>query len=544
MCKKHEALHRRRDRVSRRAARLRTLDQAENEEHERLSQRRLSGTEIWQQGTAAETHSQPPPAWAEDTMHLGSTVPLHEAEINSFIDPPTFARGWSCSAPWPQQLWFSSDQHGTSFADDIYHQELLTQVPHTPQSGRLCPGDTDIYGEERQSGNSPTNELSDEDQGQSEFRARPIVIGSDDPLMRQHNTRFDISDSVWAEVNQFLKSPSSTKGGRDFFLPDLSTTNCFVGLFFQRFLHQMPVLHVPTTDSNTLPAYLLAVVIVIGASYSRLPHTRRFIVLMLDRTRRNLQSEIENDNGLVKDPLVIYTLLLICYTGLWCGDHRAYNFACIQRAAVVTYARQLPKPPTPSGTNSLRGEWHQWIMEESRTRLLWSVYLLDSQFPSLLYSLAMISSTEILSWECPCDERYWNAPTCRYWKVLLGPALRPPSPRFIFVISPFLYLPNMDPCPLTQEPIDITPWTALLVMTVIANQIFQYLQVQDTAIEVTAALNDIQTEGDLVWHATARTRQENDEVQRNRLLGTRMLHRVKCHQTNPSNLTRISQIMA
>jgi hypothetical protein len=49
---------------------------------------------------------------------------------------------------------------------------------------------------------------------------------------------------------------------------------------------------------------------------------------------------IEYDNSLMRDPLIIYSLTLICHAGLWCGNKRAFEMAEVVRGSVVSYCRR------------------------------------------------------------------------------------------------------------------------------------------------------------------------------------------------------------
>jgi len=47
---------------------------------------------------------------------------------------------------------------------------------------------------------------------------------------------------------------------------------------------------------------LLAAIVIIGAIYSHLKHTRRFAIVLLDIVRWHLNIALECDNGLMRDP--------------------------------------------------------------------------------------------------------------------------------------------------------------------------------------------------------------------------------------------------
>lgn len=351
---------------------------------------------------------------------------------------------------------------------------------------------------------SPPNEASEEDKWPFQWnpnsrpilKANPILIPSNHPLLQNHNQRFDISETTLLRLGAFLKPPAgrefhqSQKGS--FVLPSLPIINIFIGLFFEHFSPQMPIVHHATVNTNAdLPPPLLAAMIIIGAIYSHLKHTRRFSIVLLDIVRWNLQIALECDNSLMREPMIIFAEALICHTGLWCGNKRAFELAEVVRGAVVTYIRRVhfQAGATPAAQTSvkdnLNAQWRRWVQEESQRRLYWAIYALDAQFPSLLNLPATIAIGEVSDLGCPCDEEFWCASSARNWKNLLGPATVPPSRSFSAAISPFILSigsksvskgrsvhghPNRLPV------LDLNPWSAFLVLMTIQNQIFQLSQ--------------------------------------------------------------------
>jgi hypothetical protein len=123
-------------------------------------------------------------------------------------------------------------------------------------------------------------------------------------------------------------------------LPSLPGVNIFINLFFEHFSPQVPVLHHTTVDTNDdlLPP-LLAAMIVIGAIQSRLPGTGRFSVVLLDIVRWNLQTAIECDNKLMREPMIIFAEALVCHAGIWCGNKHAFELAEIVRSMGLKHVR-------------------------------------------------------------------------------------------------------------------------------------------------------------------------------------------------------------
>lgn len=53
-------------------------------------------------------------------------------------------------------------------------------------------------------------------------------------------------------------------------MPSLPLINVFIGIFFKRSAPQAPVLRRPSIDINVLPSPLVAIIMVVGSTYSRL----------------------------------------------------------------------------------------------------------------------------------------------------------------------------------------------------------------------------------------------------------------------------------
>ncbi|KAH7153567.1 fungal-specific transcription factor domain-containing protein [Dactylonectria macrodidyma] len=426
---------------------------------------------------------------------------------NTHVDFSSFARPWDDSGQEPQD-WFTVNffeaLHETNnMREPVNSQEKPYPLPfmptfHPPPSfevagppvrgSRLHGDQAEDNPYQEPSGRisrvpSPPNVPSSEDSWPFAWNpsstaipgGKPIYVDENDALLVNHDPRFDINEASWTRVKRFLEPPTPVQTDV-FTLPALPVANAFIALFFKFFSAQSPVLHEPTLDTNTLPPPLIAIIIVIGAKYSHIRHTRRFAILVLDRARCNLRAAIENDSRLLRDLNVIYAYALICYTGLWCGNKRAFELAEALRGALVTYIRRLPKVQDtvslPDSFKDSKSQWTHWIAAESRRRLMWFVFGLDGQFPALLNMKSMISLVEVARWQCPCDDEFWTAPTARIWKNLLGLASLPPAPTFAMVSGPFLHQSNQrdgESVQMAASALRLNPWTSFLVLLAVSN---------------------------------------------------------------------------
>lgn len=363
---------------------------------------------------------------------------------------------------------------------------------------------------------SPPNERSHEDclpfawdpRSKPIARAKPIILADDDPIFASVDQNVQIDYATLMRVQAFLRPRDQPHDEETFTLPSLPLVNVFVSLFFSRFLPHAPVLHRPTLNMDTLPPALLAIIMVIGSCYSRLRNARRFGIIVLDRVRQNLLAMIEDDNGLMREPLVIYAITLVCYMGLWCGNKRAFELSEALHAVAVTYIRRLPNmddhgernvhadnvdlhasSATPSKPRTtVESQWRNWVAQESRKRLQWFVYMLDMQFPSILGMSSLLAMADVRRWECPCDESFWVLTAAASWKNQLGSASEPACSVFGYLFA----LVNSTAMPKATEVLlpPVNAWSASLLLTAIINEVFHY---QDTLVVLRTYEEDLRT---------------------------------------------------
>ncbi|KAL6411615.1 C2H2 type zinc finger domain protein [Ilyonectria robusta] len=445
---------------------------------------------------------------------IGMDTALDHSQFpNSHVDFSSFARPWDESGQTPQD-WFTVDffeaLHETNGGsrESGGFQSQPDEFPFMPTFHPLLSFEdavgapaldaTERHSEQAEDAQyqeppgrisrvpSPPNVPSSEDcwpfawnpSSTAISHGKPIYVDDHDPLLVNHDSRFDINEATWTRLRRFLE-PLTPVQSDVFTLPSLRVVNAFIALFFKFFSAQSPVLHGPTLDMNSLPPPLVAIIMVIGAKYSHLRHTRRFAILVQDRARCNLQTAIDNDRRLLRDLNVIYAYALICYTGLWCGNKGAFEIAEALRGTLVTYIRRLPKvqdamAQVPNLSKDPKSQWMYWIAAESRRRLMWFVFTLDGQFPALLNMKSMMSLAEVARWKCPCDDEFWTAPTARIWKNLLGLASLPPAPTFAMVSGPFLYQASQGSKPqgiqMTASAMRLNQWTAFLVLMALSTR--------------------------------------------------------------------------
>lgn len=339
---------------------------------------------------------------------------------------------------------------------------------------------------------SPPNETSREDQ--TPFAWNPasrrishigeVAFDSDDPLLSRVESRFALDTESYLNLKAVLSQDIVTNDTTMIegmpSIPSIEVLNAFLAQFVRCFLPQAPVLHRSTFEICNCPDHLLMIMIAIGAVYCKRKHVRRFAIVLQDLARCHLHMAVTANETLLKDPATVYSSALICYTGIWCGNKRAFELAEALRGSVVTWARrssnQMSAVETRAGDQDV---WLNWIRNESSKRLRWTVFMFDFQISLLTNTPPNMSLSEVFDWNCPCDDEYWVAPTARQCKLLLGNAVVPPSKSFAAALGPFLLdSPNLRP--LKQ----LNDFGAFLVLLSINMRVFRYKEDQEMLMKL------------------------------------------------------------
>ncbi|KAK1574382.1 fungal-specific transcription factor domain-containing protein [Colletotrichum navitas] len=442
-----------------------------------------------------------------------STIAALPAILDVDVDFSTFFQSWADNLWLDTRQWFTPEFHDAMrektymdnpllqdgsqlfsdqrawFGDELglpgHGQDTAVSMPH---KGAMAPHEiTANIGHENAGPrvSSPPNVPSQEDgvafgwdpSSKMTQQTQHVPISERHPFLLRQQHQFSMGDSVWASIQEFLKPRIPNSG--DFILPSLAVANAFLGLFFEEFYEQSPVLHLPTLNVDSLPPPLIVAMIVIGATYSHIRQSRRFSTLVLDRARQNLQQSIEADKALTRDPHILYAYALLVYMGLWCGNKGAYEAAEASRGALVTYIRRLPplKPRSLGGNRKVaEDQWEGWIDLEFRYRLRWYVFMIDMQFPAILNLRGMMSLAEVCRWECPSDEQHWTASDAKTWTHLLNAA---PQPSTVLFATAYQALLTPDGSSRSTSPSLLrssafSSWTLLLVLSSLGSQAYDW----------------------------------------------------------------------
>ncbi|WVF68904.1 hypothetical protein IAT40_003677 [Kwoniella sp. CBS 6097] len=229
--------------------------------------------------------------------------------------------------------------------------------------------------------------------------------------------------------------------------PDHETLSDFVDLYFEKFHPLFPVIHKPSFSHSDTPAVLLLSIAAVGATYAE-PEFRPLAIALCELVRRMIAWMRGSDQRAKFDKNALLAFLLQTALGVACGSRELFYHAEIFRCSIVTTCRRLhllrtigsamddlyAKEERPSD----EARYRAYLDDESKRRLGWAVYMLDSLMATLLHIPAVLSVKEAAI-NLPSDELLWEAPTAESWANLINEGLamdpRAPRPKFLKVLA-------------------------------------------------------------------------------------------------------------
>ncbi|WWC62694.1 uncharacterized protein I303_105291 [Kwoniella dejecticola CBS 10117] len=210
--------------------------------------------------------------------------------------------------------------------------------------------------------------------------------------------------------------------------PDAETMSDFVDLYFENFHPLFPIVHKPTFFNGDTPAVLLLSVAAIGATYAN-KEFGPLAVALCELVRRMIAWMRGSDQRAKFDRNTLLAFLLQTALGIACGSREMYYHAEIFRCSIVTTCRRLHLlRGIGSAMNDLHARedfptddqrYKAYMEDETKRRLGWGVYYLDSQMVALLHIPAVFAVNEA-GIHLPCDDALWEAPDAASWAALIA----------------------------------------------------------------------------------------------------------------------------
>ncbi|WRT67886.1 uncharacterized protein IL334_004860 [Kwoniella shivajii] len=229
--------------------------------------------------------------------------------------------------------------------------------------------------------------------------------------------------------------------------PDAETMSDFVDLYFEKFHPLFPIVHKPTFFNGDTPAVLLLSVAAIGATYAD-KEFGPLAVAMCELVRRMIAWMRGSDQRAKFDRNTLLAFLLQTALGIACGSREMYYHAEIFRCSIVTTCRRLHLlRGIGSAMNDLYAKeenptdeqrYKAYMEDETKRRLGWGVYYVDSQMVALLHIPAVFAVNEA-GIHLTCEDVLWEAPDAESWAAAIanGEALDPHTtrPKFLKLLA-------------------------------------------------------------------------------------------------------------
>lgn len=254
--------------------------------------------------------------------------------------------------------------------------------------------------------------------------------------VRQNIARFrdDVNSSIFPRPNVVYPeddsksiSPTTYNNLISLFSESLNTMNCplndmehYFKTYWLKFNIIYPIVHYHTTDVNKMNLYLLASILSIGMAMSRNQEAYNVSIGLRNQLRTFLYKEITET---VKASLSLtQALLLDHFYSKMLGDCKHSRISQLFHGTAIGFLRisgyfdeiyppdfEVNSLMTPSEMNM---QWRNWVFFETRKRISYFGFILDSQHSSLFRHTQLLSIFEI-QMDLPSSDALWEADCAR-----------------------------------------------------------------------------------------------------------------------------------
>ncbi|KAJ5540428.1 hypothetical protein N7494_005504 [Penicillium frequentans] len=298
-----------------------------------------------------------------------------------------------------------------------------------------------------------------------------------------------------ANLNRIMKS-----------FPSTELLDGLIQQFFENQSHSVDsFIHAPTFRPSAEHASILTALASAGAVRSPIPTIRKLGYALLEIVRMYMPTKYEKDNLATRDLRTSQTYALHIDIGVWSGNRRKTEIAESFSQPLITMLRRGLRfrrsvysniiPLAEDTDDVVERKWHEWIEQESFKRLVYHIFLHDSQTAVTLNVNPLISYAD-LELPLPAARSLWEAKTAGEWRQLY-PAHGP-----VRVPSLAELLRDMSQLSMFQDRID-TQLAALVLLHGLSALINEYHR-----------LKFISTNNSKHWHAlvTNSRQQELDQA--------------------------------
>ncbi|KAF2838516.1 transcription factor Cmr1 [Patellaria atrata CBS 101060] len=290
-------------------------------------------------------------------------------------------------------------------------------------------------------------------------------------------------------------SPAST-GSNFVLLPPARVLEHFLRSYANNFERYYSLTSRGVLDANELLAcyndkassLLVLLMIAQGAMVIPSSDARWLTGGLTEACRISLFDLIEKNIIMASDPIVLHSALLFTVQAAWSGDKWQMDIAMGQRGMYFAMLRHsgMMENRNPSSnamdrrSSAADGLWNDWLVQESRSRLIYSWVMVDQDL-ALFHDTAPLFSVTEFGAPMPDADRLWQAKSSVEWAEIfnqvhefsggfssIGSGARPLSLRDMFR----LFLDDE----LLSHGIELTPLHLRLLLHPLQSMVCQYCQ--------------------------------------------------------------------
>lgn len=237
----------------------------------------------------------------------------------------------------------------------------------------------------------------------SSIFSKPTVLYSEDDSKYISSTTYNSLISLFSESLNTMNCP-------------LNDMELYFKTYWVKFNMIYPIVHYHTTDVNTMNLYLLASILSIGMAMSRNQDAYNISIGLRNQLRTFLYKEITET--VQADLSLTQALLLDHFYSKMLGDCKHSRISQLFHGTAIGFLRisgyfdeeyspdfKLDFLMTPL---ELDKQWRKWVYFETRKRISYFGFILDSQHSSLFRHTQLLSIFEI-QMDLPSSDALWEA---------------------------------------------------------------------------------------------------------------------------------------
>lgn len=190
--------------------------------------------------------------------------------------------------------------------------------------------------------------------------------------------------------------------------------------YWENFHPTFPILHrtsfyssAEADEEDWAKSILINIMCCIGLRYMRSRHENYELQIKLDTyVIKRLQTPSVDDHDLTD----LQASLLYIHCGIYSGNEEWFKKAEIELHYLIEIARETGIFQNTPAVSQLGKEWDKFIFSESRRRISYAIYMIDSQLATL-FNYPPVTSHYEIKHILPCSDELWEMPNAEEWEA-------------------------------------------------------------------------------------------------------------------------------